>query len=201
MTNQSTLGRTTNHPESRFCDRWSSGGRCCQRRSRFHRAATRYYAAEPARTDFHRSAQRDAASPAAVAVPRHHGCCAALEPHHRQLRSAGKLGRQPRSALEAGSGRHRRAGGARGARGQVGELLLVEDLDRRQVGAGDFLRLTQLAVEYKLGRREIETLGKKVDWKWVMQATRGLDTLEGGLRRNIGRQLGLDALITSLSVR
>ncbi len=50
-------------------------------------------------------------------------------------------------------------------------------------------------------RREIETLGKKVDWKWVMQATRGLDTLEGGLRRNIGRQLGLDALITSLSVR
>ena len=52
-------------------DRWSSGGRCCQRFSRFRRAATRYYAAEPARTDLHRSAHRDAASPAAVAVPWH----------------------------------------------------------------------------------------------------------------------------------
>jgi putative phosphoserine phosphatase / 1-acylglycerol-3-phosphate O-acyltransferase len=34
----------------------------------------------------------------------------------------------------------------------------VDRLLRRQVGAGDFLRLTQLAVEYKLGRREIEAL-------------------------------------------
>jgi len=34
----------------------------------------------------------------------------------------------------------------------------MDRLLRRQVGAGDFLRLTQLAVEYKLGRREIETL-------------------------------------------
>ena len=29
---------------------------------------------------------------------------------------------------------------------------------RREVGPGDFLRMTQLAVEYKLGRREIQTL-------------------------------------------
>jgi DNA polymerase-3 subunit delta' len=50
-------------------------------------------------------------------------------------------------------------------------------------------------------RREVESLAGKVDWKWVMQATRGLDTLEAGLRRNIGRQLGLDSLIASLSVR
>ena len=34
----------------------------------------------------------------------------------------------------------------------------MDRLLRRQVGAGDFLRMTQLAVEYKLGRREIETL-------------------------------------------
>ena len=34
----------------------------------------------------------------------------------------------------------------------------MDRLLRRQVGAGDFLRLTQLAVEYKLGRREIEAL-------------------------------------------
>ena len=50
-------------------------------------------------------------------------------------------------------------------------------------------------------RREMEALGKKIDWDWVLRATRGLDTLEGRLRRNIGRQLGLDALVASLSIR
>ena len=50
-------------------------------------------------------------------------------------------------------------------------------------------------------RREIETLGKKTDWEWVLRATEGLDTLESRLRRNIGRQLGLDALVASLEVR
>ncbi len=34
----------------------------------------------------------------------------------------------------------------------------VDRLRRRQVGAGEFLRMTQLAVEYKLGRREFETV-------------------------------------------
>ncbi len=34
----------------------------------------------------------------------------------------------------------------------------MDRLLRRQVGAGEFLHMTQLAVEYKLGRREIETL-------------------------------------------
>ena len=34
----------------------------------------------------------------------------------------------------------------------------VDRLRRRQVGPGEFLRLTQLAVEYKLGRREIQAL-------------------------------------------
>jgi DNA polymerase III subunit delta' len=50
-------------------------------------------------------------------------------------------------------------------------------------------------------RREVEALGKKINWEWVLRATRGLDTLEGRMRRNIGRQLGLDALVTSLGVR
>jgi DNA polymerase III subunit delta' len=50
-------------------------------------------------------------------------------------------------------------------------------------------------------RREVETLSKQTSWQWVLQATRGLDTLESRLRRNIGRQLGLDALMTSFSVR
>jgi putative phosphoserine phosphatase / 1-acylglycerol-3-phosphate O-acyltransferase len=34
----------------------------------------------------------------------------------------------------------------------------MDRLRRREVGAGDFLRITQLALEYRLGRREIETL-------------------------------------------
>ncbi len=34
----------------------------------------------------------------------------------------------------------------------------MDRLRRREVGAGDFLRMTQLAVEYKLGRREAQTL-------------------------------------------
>jgi len=50
-------------------------------------------------------------------------------------------------------------------------------------------------------RREIETLGKKIDSQWILQATRGLDQLESRLRRNIGRQLGLDALVASLTLR
>jgi len=43
----------------------------------------------------------------------------------------------------------------------AGYTATVHTLDRlrhRQVGPGDFLRMTQLAVEYKLGRGEIETL-------------------------------------------
>jgi DNA polymerase-3 subunit delta' len=47
---------------------------------------------------------------------------------------------------------------------------------------------------------EIEALGKKVNGDWVLHATRGLDILESRLRRNIGRQLGLDALMMSLAV-
>jgi DNA polymerase-3 subunit delta' len=50
-------------------------------------------------------------------------------------------------------------------------------------------------------RAEIETLGRKVNGDWVFRATRGVDNLEGRLRRNIGRQLGLDALLVSLAVR
>ncbi len=50
-------------------------------------------------------------------------------------------------------------------------------------------------------RGEVEGLSKKINWEWVALATGGLDTLEGRMRRNIGRQLGLDALVTSLSAR
>ena len=49
--------------------------------------------------------------------------------------------------------------------------------------------------------RELEVLGRKVDWKWVLKATQNVDMLEARLRRNVGRQLGLDALAASLAVR
>jgi DNA polymerase-3 subunit delta' len=50
-------------------------------------------------------------------------------------------------------------------------------------------------------RRELEMLSKKVDLEWVLRATHGLDILESRLRRNVGRQLGLDAYVASLGNR
>jgi len=50
-------------------------------------------------------------------------------------------------------------------------------------------------------RRELESLGKRVNLEWVQRATAGMDRLEYRLRRNIGRQLGLDALLVSLGTR
>ncbi len=49
--------------------------------------------------------------------------------------------------------------------------------------------------------RELESLGKKINFEWLVRATRGLDQLESRLRRNIGRQLGLDSLLISLGTR
>jgi DNA polymerase-3 subunit delta' len=48
---------------------------------------------------------------------------------------------------------------------------------------------------------ELETLSGKINFEWVLRATQGLDQLESGLRRNIGRQLGLDSLLVSFSHR
>ncbi len=48
--------------------------------------------------------------------------------------------------------------------------------------------------------RDVQILSQKVSLDWVMRATRGLDQLESRLRRNVGRQLGLDALLASLTV-
>jgi DNA polymerase-3 subunit delta' len=49
--------------------------------------------------------------------------------------------------------------------------------------------------------REVQILSQKVHWEWVVRATQALDNLESRLRRNVGRQLGLDALVASLAVR
>jgi DNA polymerase-3 subunit delta' len=47
--------------------------------------------------------------------------------------------------------------------------------------------------------KELEALGKAVDATWVMRAIVGFDELYAGARRNLNRQLGLDALAASLA--
>jgi len=48
-------------------------------------------------------------------------------------------------------------------------------------------------------RRELEGVARKIDTGWVMRALRGLDQVSAGARRNLNRQLGLDALAAELS--
>ena len=47
--------------------------------------------------------------------------------------------------------------------------------------------------------KELETLAKSVDANWIGRAVSGMDKLAAGLRRNLNRQLGLDALALSLA--
>jgi DNA polymerase-3 subunit delta' len=46
---------------------------------------------------------------------------------------------------------------------------------------------------------ELEALSKGINSSWVMRAIAGFDELHAGSRRNLNRQLGLDALAASLS--
>lgn len=50
-------------------------------------------------------------------------------------------------------------------------------------------------------RRELESLAGKITDGWIARATESLDILESRLRRNVGRQLGLDAVAESLRAR
>jgi DNA polymerase-3 subunit delta' len=67
---------------------------------------------------------------------------------------------------------------------------------------GDLLALTSGAKQPVLRNahlsRELEALSNVVDSSWVMRAIAGFDDLHSGLRRNLNRQLGLDALAASL---
>jgi DNA polymerase-3 subunit delta' len=47
--------------------------------------------------------------------------------------------------------------------------------------------------------KELTALAKSVDVAWVMRAIAGFDELHAGARRNLNRQLGLDALAASLA--
>lgn len=50
-------------------------------------------------------------------------------------------------------------------------------------------------------KRELEALSQQASLEWVQKAVGELDLLHGRLRRNINRQLGLDALAVSLGSR
>ncbi len=69
----------------------------------------------------------------------------------------------------------------------------------------DLLRLTWVPSDQRLRnpalRKHLEVLSGKVDPNWVVMAIGGLDRLHGRLRRNVNRQLGLDAVATSLAGR
>ncbi len=47
--------------------------------------------------------------------------------------------------------------------------------------------------------KELESLAESVDSAWVLRAIAGFDELHAGARRNLNRQLGLDALAASLA--
>lgn len=67
----------------------------------------------------------------------------------------------------------------------------------------DLLELTSKVKEPVLRNapllKELESLSKSVDSAWVLRAIAGFDELYGGARRNLNRQLGLDALAASLA--
>jgi DNA polymerase-3 subunit delta' len=67
----------------------------------------------------------------------------------------------------------------------------------------DLLELTSKVKEPVLRNiplaKELEALSQVVDSGWVMQAISGFDELYAGARRNLNRQLGLDALVSALA--
>ncbi len=50
-------------------------------------------------------------------------------------------------------------------------------------------------------RRELQAMASVVDDAWIARATESLDRLESRLRRNVGRQLGLDSVAVALGTR
>ena len=68
----------------------------------------------------------------------------------------------------------------------------------------DLLELTSKVKEPVLRNvalaKELESLSMSVDSAWVLRAIAGFDELHAGARRNLNRQLGLDALAASLAL-
>jgi DNA polymerase-3 subunit delta' len=72
--------------------------------------------------------------------------------------------------------------------------LLLEDLLLLGAGTPELLRNTDL-------RPELERLNTILDFAWIENASRGLDQVQSGLRRNLLRSLSLDAFAGQLASR
>ena len=88
--------------------------------------------------------------------------------------------------------------GAEGAIKTSGMLhalsLLLEDLLLIHSGVPALVRNTDLA-------KELTRIAQGISPQWIEAASRGLDQVEAGMRRNLLRSLSLDAFATSLPVR
>jgi DNA polymerase-3 subunit delta' len=69
----------------------------------------------------------------------------------------------------------------------------------------DLLEITsgikQPVLRNPIFRKDLELLGRNVDSRWVMRAIQELDEVSFGARRNLNRQLALDAFAMSLAPR
>lgn len=70
--------------------------------------------------------------------------------------------------------------------------LLLEDLLLLTAGTPELVRNTDL-------RPELERLAAALSFRWIEQASRGLDQVQSGMRRNLLRNLSLDAFATQLA--
>jgi DNA polymerase-3 subunit delta' len=69
--------------------------------------------------------------------------------------------------------------------------LLLEDILLLQAGTPELLRNTDL-------RTELERFAQSLSFHWIEQASRGLDQVQSGMRRNLLRSLSLDAFAGQL---
>jgi DNA polymerase III subunit delta' len=72
--------------------------------------------------------------------------------------------------------------------------LLLEDLLLLGAGAPELLRNTDI-------RTELERLNSVLTFEWIENASRGLDQVQSGMRRNLLRNLSLDAFAGQLASR
>ncbi len=72
--------------------------------------------------------------------------------------------------------------------------LLLEDILLLQAGTPELLRNTDL-------RQELDRLSQTLGFHWVESASRALDQVHSGLRRNLLRNLSLDAFAEQLAAR
>jgi DNA polymerase-3 subunit delta' len=73
-----------------------------------------------------------------------------------------------------------------------GIALLLEDLLLLQAGTPELLRNIDI-------RPELERIAQSITFPWIERASQGLDHVQSGLRRNLLRNLSLDAYATHLA--